>query len=176
MAFQNLRTGSTVYIFYKSSTPKLDVGAVNAEPKFRQKQQDASTTIRYNSYIPQLQQEQVVDLSIKIGEKIMPIEGLCPALDIQDCGNNIFVSCNREAINAEISAFMHNSELAISDETINAHKNIVIECKNMMMKLNPEIAERQRLKEENNEFKKELREMKGMMARLLEQLEGPVKN
>ena len=37
MAFQNLRTGSTVYIFHKDSSPKLKIGQVIAEPKIRQK-------------------------------------------------------------------------------------------------------------------------------------------
>lgn len=37
MAFQNLRTGSTVYIFHKDNSPKLEIGQVIAEPKIRQK-------------------------------------------------------------------------------------------------------------------------------------------
>lgn len=36
MAFQNLRTGSTVYIFHKDNSPKLEIGQVIAEPKIRQ--------------------------------------------------------------------------------------------------------------------------------------------
>ena len=35
MAFQNLRTGSTVYIFHKDNSPKLEIGQVIAEPKIR---------------------------------------------------------------------------------------------------------------------------------------------
>lgn len=62
------------------------------------------------------QQEQVVDLSIKIGDKVQPIEGLTPSTDIQDCGNGLFVSCNRDAVNAEVAAYMHNSEVAIADD------------------------------------------------------------
>lgn len=181
MAFQNLRTGSTVYIFHKDNSPKLEIGQVIAEPKIRQKYPIPTPGQPYTGFMPQ-QQEQFVDLSIKIGDKVQPIEGLTPSTDIQDCGNGLFVSCNRDAVNAEVTAYMHNSEVAIADEVINVHKQIIESCKNIMVVLNPEIAERQRLEKENSELKtqlKELREsqseMKGMMASLLEQLGSPVK-
>ena len=181
MAFQNLRTGSTVYIFHKDNSPKLEIGQVIAEPKIRQKYPIPTPGQPYAGFMPQ-QQEQVVDLSIKIGDKVQPIEGLTPSTDIQDCGNGLFVSCNRDAVNAEVAAYMHNSEVAIADDVINAHRQIIESCKNIMVVLNPEIAERQRIEKENSELKTKLKElyksqseMKGMMASLLEQLGSPVK-
>ena len=143
MAFQNLRTGSTVYIFHKDNSPKLEIGQVIAKPKIRQKYPIPTPGQPYAGFMPQ-QQEQVVDLSIKIGDKVQPIEGLTPSTDIQDCGNGLFVSCNRDAVNAEVAAYMHNSEVAIADDVINAHRQIIESCKNIMVVLNPEIAERQR--------------------------------
>lgn len=182
MAFQNLRNGSTVYIFYKTNNPKLEIGQLIDEPKIHSKFPMPNTGQPYPmSYMPQ-PQEQVVDLSIKIGEKIQPIERLNPTLDLQDCGNGLLISCNRDAINAEVAAFMHNSEIAISEQTINAHKTIVNNCKQIMTQLNPEIAERQRLETENKELKNEIKnlsesqkKMETMMATLLEQLGSPVK-
>ena len=162
MTFQNLRTGSTVYIFHKDSSPKLEIGQVTAEPK------------QYANYMPQ-PQEQVVDVSIRIGDRIQPIEGLPVLADTQDCGNGLFISCNRDAINAEVSTYMHISEAAIADEVINAHRQIVESCRSILVTLNPEIAERQRAEAENKELKNELREMKGMMASLLEQLGSSTK-
>lgn len=82
MAFQNLRTGSTVYIFHKDNSPKLEIGQVIAEPKIRQKYPIPTPGQPYAGFMPQ-QQEQVVDLSIKIGDKVQPIEGLTPSTDIQ---------------------------------------------------------------------------------------------
>lgn len=124
MAFQNLRTGSTVYIFHKDNSPKLEIGQVIAEPKIRQKYPIPTPGQPYAGFMPQ-QQEQVVDLSIKIGDKVQPIEGLTPSTDIQDCGNGLFVSCNRDAVNAEVAAYMHNSEVAIADDVINAQKKCI---------------------------------------------------
>ena len=181
MAFQNLRNGSTVYILYKTNEPKLEIGQVLGEPKARQKFPINGQPYPVPQFMPQ-QQEQVVDLSVKIGDKVQPIEGLTPSIDIQDCGNGLFVSCSRDAVNAEVAAFMHNSEVAISEETLKAHQTIVNNCKQIMMQLNPEIAERQRLEVENRELKGEIKrlsesqkEMKDMMATLLEQLGSPVK-
>ena len=84
--------------------------------------------------------------------------------------------------NGYVTKYMHNSEVAIADDVINAHRQIIESCKNIRVVLNPEIAERQRLEKENSELKtqlKELREsqseMKSMMASLLEQLGSPVK-
>lgn len=173
MAFQNLRTGSTIYIFHKDNSPKIEIGQIIADPKIRQKYPIPAPGQPYAGFMAQ-QQEQVVDLSIKIGDKVQPIEGLNPSIDIQDCGNGLFISCNRDAINAEVAAYMHNSEVAIADEVISTHKQIIENCKSIMVTLNPEIAERQRVEAENKELKQELHEMKSMMARLLEQLEGPV--
>lgn len=175
MAFQNLRTGSTIYLFYKTNSPRLDVGQIINEPKFRQKYPVSTPGQPYSvGYMPQ-PQEQVIDLSIKIGEKIQPIEGLSPTSDIQDCGAGLFVSCSRDAINAEIASHMHNSEVAIASDTIAMHQQIISSCKDIMVSINPEIAERQKIEAENKELKAELREMKGMMATLLEQLGGPIK-
>lgn len=176
MTFQNLRTGSTVYIFHKDSSPKLEIGQVTTEPKVRPKYQTPSQIPAqpYANYMPQ-PQEQVVDVSIRIGDRIQPIEGLPVLADTQDCGNGLFISCNRDAINAEVSTYMHISEAAIADEVINAHRQIVESCKSILVTLNPEIAERQRAEAENKELKNELREMKGMMASLLEQLGSSTK-
>lgn len=161
-----------------ASTLNCSVGQVQAAI-----QQVASQVCNVGNQVGMTgQQEQVVDLSIKIGDKVQPIEGLTPSTDIQDCSNGLFVSCNRDAVNAEVAAYMHSSEVAIADEVINAHKQIIESCKNIMVTLNPEIAERQRLEKENSELKTQLKElyksqseMKGMMASLLEQLGSPVK-
>lgn len=88
----------------------------------------------------------------------------------------------RDALNAEVAAFMHNSEVAISEEAVKGHRNIVESCKGIMVQLNPEIAERQRLETENKELKSELKglresqkEMRDMMESLLEQLGSPIR-
>ena len=66
MAFQNLRTGSTVYIFHKDNSPKLEIGQVIAEPKIRQKYPIPTPGQPYAGFMPQ-QQEQVDSMLAKYG-------------------------------------------------------------------------------------------------------------
>lgn len=170
MAFKDLRPGSTVYFFYKNNSPKLDIGQVISEPNTRSKY---SVPQQGQAYIPQFTpQEQVIDLSIKLSEKVQPVEGLSPTADIQDCGNGLFISCNREAIDAEVLAYKHISDMALAEETIKAHKQISKSCAEIHAKLNPEVAERQRIEDENKLLRQELSEMKDMMATILTRFEG----
>lgn len=186
MAFQNLRTGSTVYAFYKSNSPQLEVGQVIADPELRVKypvgQQVPGQNYNPMNFMGNQPQEQVVKLSIRFGEKIQPIDGLRPTADIQDCGNGLILSCNREAINAEVIAYKQLSDSALAPEVLAAHKAISENCADIIAKLNPEVAERQRLEIENKKLREELlsikaetSEVKGMLSNLLEQLGGPSK-
>ena len=181
MAFQNLRTGSTVYAFIKGNSPQFEVGQLVADPEVKVKYPNPSQPYNPANFMSN-SQEQVVNLSIRFGDKIQPIANLSPVADIQDCGNGMFLSCSREAISAEVVAYRQISEMALSPEALNIHKQIVASCDEIYSKLNPEVAERQRLEEENKKLraeisaiKSETTEVKGMLNSLLEQLGGPKK-
>ena len=175
MAFKDLRPGSTVYFFYKTSSPKLDIGQVMSEPNTRQKYPVPNQGQPFIPQFPPQSQEQVVDMTVKLPEKVQPVEGLTPTADIQDCGNGLFISCSRDAINAEVLAYKQISDIAISEETLAMHRQISDNCSQILMQLNPEVAERQRIEAENKELKKELSEMKSMLNTLLDQLGSPSK-
>lgn len=185
MAFQNLRTGSTVYAFYKGNNPQFEIGQVVTDPEIKAKYPNAAANPGQAypppSFLPQ-PQEQIVRLSIKFGEKIQPIDGLSPMADIQDCGNGLIISCNREAINAEIVAYKQISDSILAPSNLEMHKRISAWCNETLTKINPEVAERQRLEAENKELRNELQglrtetaEMKTMLSTLLDQLGGPAK-
>ena len=184
MAFQNLRTGSTVYAFTKSNSPQFEIGQVIADPEIHAKypQQGISPGQVYNppSFMPPAPQEQVVKLTIRFGEKIQPIDRLTPTADIQDCGNGLFISCSRDAINAEVLSYKQISDNALAPQVLETHKQISSKCAEIINQLNPEIAERQRLEAENKKLREELSviksetsEMKGMLSDLLAQLGSP---
>lgn len=92
--------------------------------------------------------------------------------DIEDCGGGVFVSCSRDAINAEIAAYKHISDLALSEETLGVHRTISGNCSEIMARLNPEIAERQRMEQENQELKGEIKDMKAMLDCMMKKMEG----
>lgn len=176
MAFQNLKTGNTVYAFTKSNPPTFAVGQVISDAEVHAKYPQPNQVPGYPpAFMPN--QEQAVKLSIRFGEKIQPIDNLMPTADIQDCGNGLFLSCSREAINAEVLAFKQLSDSAIAPDVIEMHRSNSIACADIITKLNPEIAERQRLEEENRQLRSELQtiksetsEVKSMVTSLLKQL------
>lgn len=173
MAFKDLRPGSTVYFLYKTNSPKLDVGQVMSEPTTRQKYPVPNQGQSYIPQFPPQPQEQVVDMTVKLPDKVQPVEGLTPTADIQDCGNGLFISCSRDAINAEVLAYKQISDIALAEDTLAMHRQISENCNSILMQLNPEVAERQRMEAENKELKREINEMKNMLNTLLDQLGSP---
>lgn len=181
MAFQNLRAGSTVYAFTKSASPQFEIGQVVADPEVRTKYPTVQPIPGQGFAAPPPfmpnQQEKVVKLSVKFGEKIQPIDGLSPIADIQDCGNGLFLSCSREAINAEVISYKQLSDSALAPSVLDTHKHISERCAQILSEINPEVAERQRLEQENKKLRDELQairtetgDVKQMLTTLLNQL------
>lgn len=175
MTFRNLKTGSTLYIFHKDNSPKLEVGVLTADPEIKQKTQQNPQQAMFPNYIPQ-QAEQVVNLTVRIGERIVPVQGLTPSAVIQDCGNNIFVSCSRDAINTEVVSHKQTSDLALDEELLAVHRIISNNCKGIMAQLNPEIAERERIEQENKELRDEIKTINGKIDSLIERFSKGLEN
>lgn len=176
MTFRNLKTGSTLYVFYKNDAPRIEVGVLTSDPEIKQKHPIAP---QQNGMIPNFMPqptEQVVDLFVRIGEKIVPVQGLNPAADIQDCGNKVYVSCSRDAINAEVLSHKQTSDLALSEETLTVHRTISANCEGIMAQLNPEIAERQRMEQENQELRAEIKTINGKIDSLIKKLSKGLEN
>lgn len=180
MAFQNLRTGSTIYAFYKGDNPRVEIGQLMSDPEVYDKYplNQAGQMSYQQPFMPQPQpQEKAVKLTVRFGEKIQPIERLTPTADIQDCGNGMMLSCSKDAINAEVLAYKQISDNAISENVISMHKVRSKACEDIIASLNPEIQERQRLEDENRRLRDELSsikaetsDMKSMLGELLAQI------
>ena len=97
MSFQNLRKGGTLIVFHKDHKPYVEFGQVVDDPKPRDKYDFKNKPQQFNPYYPQ-QQEQVIDLSVKIGENITNFQGLPLFADMQDFGNGLIISCSKDAI------------------------------------------------------------------------------
>lgn len=178
MTFRNLRIGSTLYVFYKDNAPRMEVGQLASDIEIKQKHPITPQGVPMTAYpqmLPQ-QTEQVVDLMIKIGEKTVPVKGLNPMADIQDCGGGVYVACSRDAINAEVMAYKQISDLALSEETLGVHRTISTNCAAIIAQINPEIAERQRMEMENQELRNEIKTMQGKIDSLIKKLTKGLEN
>lgn len=153
MAFSNLRSGNQLYILHKDSVPTIEIGKVisisQVSPKYG------------NMYSP----EMVVDISANVNGQPTNFQKL-PALgDIADFGNNIVLSCNKDAMSSEVTSMKQRSVDLIN--SVELHQNIIKGCDEILTQLNPEIKEKQRQEEENKALRDELNQLKEMFKEFL---------
>ena len=153
MAFSNLRSGNQLYILHKDSIPTIEIGKVisisQVSPKYG------------NMYSP----EMVVDISANVNGQPTNFQKL-PALgDIADFGNNIVLSCNKDAMSSEVTSMKQRSVDLIN--SVELHQNIIKGCDEILTQLNPEIKEKQRQEEENKALRDELNQLKEMFKEFL---------
>ena len=153
MAFSNLRSGNQLYILHKDSIPTIEIGKVisisQVSPKYG------------NVYSP----EMVVDISANVNGQPTNFQKL-PALgDIADFGNNIVLSCNKDAMSSEVTSMKQRSVDIIN--SVELHQNIIKGCDEILTQLNPEIKEKQRQEEENKALRDELNQLKDMFKEFL---------
>ena len=153
MAFSNLRSGNQLYILHKDSVPTIEIGKVisisQVSPKYG------------NVYSP----EMIVDISANVNGQPTNFQKL-PALgDIADFGNNIVLSCNKDAMSSEVTSMKQRSVDLIN--SVELHQNIIKGCDEILTQLNPEIKEKQRQEEENKALRDELNQLKDMFKEFL---------
>lgn len=131
--FSGLRTNSLFYILEKGEKPVLKVGQVssvsNPSPKYGQ----YPTTPMFGQ-----QMETVVDVSVKVGDETMDFKQLPSNLSIANLGQNVVVSENKEAMNAEVEAMLRNSRGIL--ESVPYHESIIASCDGILRELNPQLA------------------------------------
>lgn len=153
MAFSNLRSGNQLYILHKDFVPTIEIGKVistsQVSPKYG------------NIYSP----EMIVDISTNVNGQPTNFQKL-PALgDIADFGNNIILSCNKDAMSSEVLSMKQRSVDLIN--SVELHQNIIKGCDEILTQLNPEIKEKQRQEEENKALRDELNQLKDMFKEFL---------
>lgn len=158
MAFQNLRNSNQLFILHKDSIPTLELGKVTnvavPVPKY-------GNSGIYN-------QEMVVDITADINGTSTNFQKLPAMGDIADFGNNMVVSCNKEAMNSEVVSMKQKSQDIIN--SIEQHQNIINGCDEILKILNPEIMEKQKQEEENKALREEINSLKEMFKEFMEKL------
>jgi ribosome-associated translation inhibitor RaiA len=131
--FSGLRTNSLFYILEKGEKPVLKVGQVssvsNPSPKYGQ----YPTTPMFGQ-----QMETIVDVSVKVGDETMEFKQLPSNLSIANLGQNVVVSENKDAMNAEVEAMLRNSRGIL--ESVSYHESVIASCDSILRELNPQLA------------------------------------
>ena len=158
MAFQNLRNSNQLFILHKDSVPTLELGKVTnvtiPVPKY-------GNSVMYN-------QEMVVDITADINGTSTNFQKLPATGEIADFGNNMVVSCSKEAMNSEILSMKQKSTDIIN--SVEYHSNIIKGCDEILKMLKPEILEKQRQEEENKALREEINSLKEMVKEFMNKL------
>lgn len=156
--FQSLRPNSQLYILHRD-TAVLEKGSV------------VSISAPVPDYSAQAifgrPQELIVDLVVKINNQDITFKRIPASRDIADSpGNNIVISCSRDAMNAEVISLKQQSSTIL--ESVNYHKDVISKCDVILSELNPEFAEKQQQQNEINSLKTQVGEMSKNISELME--------
>ena len=153
MAFSNLRNSNQLFILHKDSVPTLEIGkVVNVSlpiPKYG------------NPGLP----EMIIDIIADVNGTSTNFQKLPANGEIADFGNNIVISCSRDAMNNEIASMKQRSQDVVN--SVNLHQDIIKGCDDIMLQLNPEIKEKQRQEEENKALREEVNSLKEMFKEFM---------
>lgn len=131
--FSGLRTNSLFYILEKGERPVLKVGQVSSVSNHSPKYGQYPTTPMFGQ-----QMETVVDVSVKVGDETMEFKQLPSNLSIANLGQNVVVSENKDAMNAEVEAMLRNSRGIL--ESVSYHESVIASCDSILRELNPQLA------------------------------------
>lgn len=157
--FQSLRQNSIVYILDKNNDMSVSKGIVmnvtNPVPKYN---------------VPSIYgqpQEMVVDIMVKVDNKDVTYQKLPAQAEVADFGTNgIFITDNKEAVNAEIQNVKQNSINII--DSLDFHKSRIQQCDKLLAEMNPELAQKQQQDKEISEMREQMRLMAQSMQQLME--------
>lgn len=168
--FSSARVNQTIYILYKESVPRIEIGSITqvTQPVFK-----FPSTAQFGQM-----QEQIVDIYANVGGAQRQFQQLPANKESADFGTgNVFVTISRDAMNAEISNLKNESVGIIN--RVDEERQKIVKYDEILMQLNPEFAEKQRQEQEISTLKSQMSamasdnaEMKSMMAKLLAKLDG----
>lgn len=168
--FQSARVNQTIYILYKEAVPRLEIGTIT---------QVTQPVYKYPMGAPYgTPQEQVVDVFANVSGAQRQFQQLPANKESADFGTgNVFVTVNRDAMNAEIGN-LKNESIGIINR-VDEERQKIVKYDEILMQLNPEFAEKQRQEQEIATLKNQVAQLaqtntnlESMMARLMDKLDG----
>jgi len=167
MSFSSLRPGSPIYILNKDGVPTVEVGSIVTVsapvPKFGQMMQFGTP------------QAMTVDLVVKVGDKTGPFPKVNANAEVDEYENNgvktqYVLATSKEAMNAEVNS-MRQQALGVIN-SVDYNRQVVAACDDMLKRLNPEYAEKQKHEAEIAELRTQLATQQSQMAELISLLKG----
>lgn len=155
MFFSQLRLNSPIYILHKDATPYVECGQVT----------NVTAPMPNIGTIPNLGQPMVytVDVTVKVGENVSLYQKLPANGDVADFASNgnLFISCTREGINAEIQAMRQRSADVLA--SVDYHQGVISVCDKILQTINPEVAEKAQQQAEIASLKQQITSLVGLI-------------
>lgn len=141
--------------------PYYDVGTVEQIP-----------SMQMMGYYPNLPM-MPLDMTVRVGEQLIPYRQIPPTAESakvtsQTTGEEVCLACSKDAISAEVEMLIRQSVDAIN--SVDAHKQRIETCKNLLNQLNPEKVKEAQQAQEIDFLKKQMAEQNARIAELTEQL------
>lgn len=160
--FSALRQGAVLYILEKGETPTIKIGQVESVTQPRSK---------YNTFNPSVpftaNMDTIVDIIVKIDNEKKEYIGIPSNASIHEYGN-VVVSESRDAMVQEINNMLQSSQSIV--ESVDAHKNIIIKCEEILKQLDPTYAKQQERDDAIDNLKLEVSSIKTDMNKILDLL------
>lgn len=138
--FQNLRTGSVVYVLQKDEPPKLNKTTVS----------NITSSTGFNNYLPQ-----TIDIQVKIDDTLVDFKQLPGQLSVANYDNGkTIISDSKDIITQEVNNMINNSQQIIN--SIPYHQSVLETGEQILRQLNPELAKQKDQEEKINNLESKI--------------------
>lgn len=156
MDFKSLQAGNTVYIIYRTDTPRLVIAEVVSrnEPHYNV----ANPTAAIGTNL-----KQVVDITAKDGEQVIPLGNLTADAETATYNNGAqFIAASQEAALREVDRMMAESRAVL--DKVDYHQSVIAEGEKMLEVLNPQYKEAKAQKQDIADLRDQMGQLMQMVA------------
>ena len=156
MDFKSLQVGQSVYIIYKNDKPRLVVAEVVSRNEPHYNVANTSAAIGTNL-------KQVVDITAKNGEEVIPLGNLTADNETATYNNGAqFIGASQEATLREVDRMMAESRQVL--DKVDYHQSVLAEGEKMLEVLNPQYKEAKAQKQDIADLRDQMGQLMQMVA------------
>lgn len=164
MDFKSLQPGNPIYIIYKNDTPHLAVAEVVSRNEPHYNVNNPSAAIGTNL-------KQVVDITAKNGEEVIPLGNLAADEQTATYNNGAqFIGASQEAALREVDRMMAESRQVL--DKVEYHQSVLAEGEKMLEVLNPQYKEAKAQKQDIADLRDQMGQLMQMVAEMQQSLKS----
>ena len=164
MDFKSLQPGNPIYIIYKNDKPHLVIAEVVSRNEPHYNVANPSAAIGTNL-------KQVVDITAKNGEEVIPLGNLTADAETATYNNGAqFIGASSEAALREVDRMMAESRQVL--DKVDYHQSVLAEGEKMLEVLNPQYKEAKAQKQDIADLRDQMEQLMQMVADMQQSLKS----